>query len=144
VGKLEFDWFTTDEFLFFRWRLFNDIRAIPLAVAAVSLVLLSLHALYRVYYCINRKTEELDGGEDGRGETHPEGLSARLKAQTCVFGGYTIYGFMLVRLFGSVALFSLSMITLRQCKKIEVGECPEAYFTVPYVSAFASRAFFGR
>jgi len=109
----------------------------------VSLVLISLHAFYRgVYYCINRKTEEVDGGEDGLGETHPEGLSARLKAHTRVFGGYTIYGFMLARLFGSVALFCLSIITLRQCAKIEVGECPEAYFTVPYVSVLASRAFF--
>jgi len=113
----------------------NDIRAIPLAVAAVSLVLLSLHVLYRgVYHYLNRKTEE-DGGEDvGPGETSPEGLSARLKAHTRIFGGYTIYGFMLARLLGSVALFYLSTITLRQCEKIEVGECPEAYFTVPYVS----------
>ena len=101
----------------------------------MSLGLLSLHVLYRgVYHYLNRKTEE-DGGEDvGLGETHPEGLSARLKAHTRIFGGYTIYGFMLARLLGSVALFYLSTITLRQCEKIEVGECPEAYFTVPYVS----------
>ena len=101
----------------------------------MSLVLLFLHALYRgVYYCINRKTEEVDGGEDGLGETRPDGLSARLKAHTRIFGGYAIYGFMLARLLGSAALFYLSMITLRQCKKIEVGECPEMYFTLPYVS----------
>lgn len=94
-----------------------------------------MHVLFRaVYYYINRKTEEEDGGQDGLGETCPEGLYARLKAHTCIFGGYTIYGFMLARLFGSVALFYLSTITLGQCEKIQVGECPEAYFTVPYVS----------
>ena len=116
-----------------------------MAVAAVSLVLLSLHALYRgIYYCINRKTEleEEDGGRDGLGETRLEGLSTRLKAHTRIFGGYMIYGFMLARLFGSMALFYLSMITLRQCEKIEVEECPEAYFTISYVSVLASRAFF--
>jgi len=46
---------------------------------------------------------------------------------------------MLARLFGSVALFYLSMITLCQCEKIEVKECPEAYFTISYVSVLASR-----
>jgi hypothetical protein len=122
----------------FRWRLFNDIRAIPLAVAALSLGLLSLHVLLRgSYYYINRKTRE-GGGPDALGETRREGLSAKLKAQTRIFGGYTIYGFMLARLFGSLALFYLSTMTLGQCEKIQVGECPEAYFTVSYVSVITS------
>jgi hypothetical protein len=127
----------------FRWKLFNDIRAIPLAVAAVSFGLLSLHVICRgIYHYINRKAEEEDGGqpEDGLGdmETRREGLYARLKGYTRIFGGYTIYGFMLARLFGSMALFYLSTITLGQCEKIQVGECPEAYFTVSYVSVLAS------
>jgi len=103
--------------------------------------LLSLHVLFRgIYYCINRAKEKEDGGQDELGdlETCPERLSAGLKAHTRSFGGYTIYGFMLARLLGSVALFYLSTITLRQCDKIQVGECPEAYFAVPYVSALAN------
>ena len=123
--------------------MFNDIRVIPLAVASVSLGLLSLHVLYRgIYYCINHKTEE-DGGQDGLGdlETHPEWLSARLQAYAHIFGGYTIYGFMLARLIGSAALFYLSTITLGQCEMVQVGECPEAYFTIPYVSLLSELRF---
>ena len=131
----------TSSIPFRRRRLFNDIRAIPLAVAAVSLGLLSLHVLFRGIYCyISRAKEKEDGGQDELGdlETCRVGLSARFKAHICSFGGYTIYGFMLARLLGSVALFYLSTITLRQCDKIQVGECPEAYFAVPYVSVLAS------
>lgn len=54
---------------------------------------------------------------------------------------YTIYGFMLARLIGSVALFYLSTITLGQCEKVQVGECPEAYFTIPYVSLLSESRF---
>jgi len=137
-------WFPTFFSWILRWKLFNDICAIPLGVAAVSLVLLSLHALYRgIYHCINCKTEEEDGGKDGLRETCPEGLSARLKAHVFIFSGYAIYGFMLACLFGSMVLFYLSIVTLHQCTKAEVGECPEAYFTIPYVSVLASRTFLG-
>ena len=116
-----------------RSELFNDIRAIPLVVAAISLALIFVHVLFcGIRSCINPAKAERGASQDR--DTHPQPLSEQLKAHIRFFGGYTIFGFMLARLVGSMTLFYLSTVTLRLCEIIRFGKCPEAFFIIPFVS----------
>ncbi|KDR83044.1 hypothetical protein GALMADRAFT_134555 [Galerina marginata CBS 339.88] len=82
-------------------------------------------------------TQTIDAEERG-----PVGLGQKLKSHVHYYGGYTIFGFMVARLAGSVALLYLSVTTIHGCASNPawtnldaLTECPERLMTTSFLYA---------
>ncbi|KAF8953252.1 multidrug resistance-associated ABC transporter [Flammula alnicola] len=119
------------------FRYFDDIRFIPLAFAYLSICLLLLHVLvlrvaFRRRTLVGHQPVEDSDVFDLDDTRQISGFKEKIKAHIQYYGGYTIFGFMVARLAGSVALLQLSRATLQKCESQTLGECPEGFLTATY------------
>ena len=114
----------------------KDSRVLPLGVVALTL---AFHILYyRLRPSKQRtpvETHVLEGNNLGS-----RNWSGNLTSHILHLGGYVVYGFMVAGLAGTVALFGLSVVTVRDWS-LRTGtdgiHCPEIPLTITYVSAIS-------
>ncbi|KAF8963028.1 hypothetical protein BDZ97DRAFT_1920149 [Flammula alnicola] len=111
-------------------------RLIPFGVASFSIV---LHALWSIGSRWKRKAKNPED-ELALSPTNNLEFKTRLDDHIRCLGGCTIFGFMAARLACTFALFTLSAVTLLQCK-VHSGQlnwrfilnCHEIYMTIVFV-----------
>ena len=125
----------------------SDSWSIPFALSCICLFLQIIHTLL---HWINtfRKPGSVIETEPSLTGTTVSTFSHSLKKKVKRFGGWTIYLFMVARLFGCLILFALSVNSLLRCQKNHpdvdtvfkhffVG-CPEGFMTLTFVNPFPS------
>ncbi|PPQ97414.1 hypothetical protein CVT26_006798 [Gymnopilus dilepis] len=128
-------------------KLWKESRTIPFIVTSLSLVSLLLQIL--VSSVTKKRDDDVTAGENDA--TQAGGVRSALKRHVGSYGGYTIFGFMVARLAGCVALLVMSFVSLRAAGctlKFEdkesswidqsldaLAECPELLMTISYFYA---------
>jgi hypothetical protein len=117
-------------------------RSVPFALSCVCLFLQIIHI---ILHSINtfRKPGSVIETEPSLTDTTTSTFSHSLKRKIKSLGGWTIYLFMVARLFGCLALFTLSVNSLGRCQKNHpgvdthlFGGCPEGFLTLTFVNPF--------
>ena len=127
-----------------------DSWSVPFALSCVCLFLQITHILL---HWINtfRKPGSVIETEPSLTDTMASTFLRALKKKVKSHGGWTIYLFMVARLFGSLILFALSVNSLLRCQKnhpdvdtvfkhLFVG-CSETFTTFTFVNPFPSFSF---
>ena len=124
----------------------SDSWSVPFALSCICLSLQIVHILL---HWINsyRKPGSVTVTEPSLTDTMTSTFSQKVKS----LGGWTIYLFMVARLFGCLVLFALSVNSLRRCQKNHPGVdsvfkhlfvgCPEEFMTLTFVNLFLSFSF---
>ena len=127
-------------------RISRDTRLIPLAFTAVAIVLQLLQAIvfYTKSYLKNRSKPATNDRESPGVAVATSTGTTGLPQYARKFGGNTILAFIVARLAGCVALFTLSVITLKQHQVEPIAGAsirwdellgnPELCMSVAYVS----------
>ena len=121
--------------------------SVPFALLCICLFLQIIHILL---HSINtfRKHGSVIETEPSLTDTMASTFSHSLKKMVKSLGGWTIYLFMVARLFGCLVLFALSVNSLLRCQKNHPGVdivfkhlfvgCPEGFMTLTFVNPFPS------
>ena len=125
----------------------SDSWSVPFTLSCICLFLQIIHILL---YWINtlRKPGSVIESESSLTDTMASTFSHSLKKKVKSHGGWTIYLFMVARLFGCLVLFALSVNSLLGCQKNHPGVhtvfrhlfvmCPEGFMTLTFVNLFFS------
>ena len=133
----------------------SDSRSVPFALSCVGIFIQVIHILL---HWINtfRKSGSVIDSEPSLTEflltgTMASTFSHSLKKKVKNHGGWTIYLFMVARLFGCLVLFALSLNSLLRCERSHPGVgtvfkhlfvgCPEGFMTLTFVNTFPSFSF---
>jgi len=129
---------------FFPISLLSDSWSVPFALSCICLFLQIIHIL--LYWVDTvRKPDSVVDTESSLADTMASTFSHSVKKKVRSHGGWTIYLFMVARLFGCLVLFTLSVNSFLGCqrnhpgvvdtvsKHLSVG-CPEVLMTVPFVN----------
>jgi hypothetical protein len=118
--------------------------SIPLALACICLFLQIIQILLHSINTFRKPGET----EPSLTDTTTSTFSHSLKKKIESLGGWTIYLFMVARLFGCLVLFALSVNSLLRCQKNHPGVdthlflgCPESFVTLTFVNSFLSFSF---
>ena len=115
--------------------------SVPFALSCICLFLQTIHILLHSINAFRKPVIETEPSlTDTTASTFSHSL-AKIKS----FGGWTIYLFMVARLFGCLLLFTFSVDSLLRCQKNHPGvdtnlfvECPEGFLTLTFVNPFLS------
>jgi hypothetical protein len=118
--------------------------SVPFALSCICLFLQIIHILL---HSINTfwKGGSVIKTEPSLAGTMTSTFSHSLTKKIRSLGGWTIYLFMVARLFGCLLLFALSVNSLRKCQKNHPGVdtvfkhlfgCPEGLMTLTFVKPF--------
>ena len=127
----------------------SESWSIPFALSCICLFLQIIHNLL---HWINtfRKPGSVIESEPSLTDATASTFSHSLKKKVKSHGGWTIYLFMVARLFGCLVLFALSVNSLLRCQKNYPGVdtifkhfvgCPEVFMTLTLVNPFPSFSF---
>ena len=125
----------------------SDSWSVPFALSCVCLflqIVLNLPHLINTYQKCGSVIETEPSLTDAMASTFLHSFKKKVKS----LGGWTIYLFMVARLFGCLVLFALSVTSLLRCQKnhprvdtvfkhLFVG-CPEGFMTLTFVNPFPS------
>ena len=114
----------------------QDLRLVPFAIAGLSLTIEVLYALI----CALLRARQADDEESE--ETSRTTRRHRIREHIQYYGGYTIYGFMVARLVGTLLLLHLSTDNASKCQPTKgwLGlrnlptECPDYILSLTFVS----------
>ena len=133
------------------FKLLSDSWSVPFALSCICLFLQIIHILL---HWINtfQKPYPVIGTEPALTDTTASTyeFSHSLKKNVKNLGGWTIYLFMVARLFGCLVLFALSLNSLLRCQKNHLGvnavskhlfACPEGFMTLTFVNPSSSFSF---
>ena len=130
------------------FKFLSDSWSVPFALSCICLSLQIIHIL--LHWIITfRKPYPVIETEPSLIDTTTSTFSHSLKKKVKSHGGWTIYLFMVARLFGCLVLFALSVDSLLRCQKnhpdvdfkhLFVG-CPEGFMTPTFVNPFPSSSF---
>ena len=125
----------------------SDSWSVPFALSCICLF---LQIILILLHLINtfRKPGSVIETEPSLTDTIASTFLRSLKKKVKSLGGWTIYLFMVARLFGCLVLFALSVNSLLRCQKnhpdadtvfkhLFVG-CPEGFMTLTFVNPFLS------
>ena len=120
--------------------LLSNSWSAPFALSCICLFLQIIHILL---HSINTFRKPVIETEPSLTDSTTSTFSHSLKKKIKSFGGWTIYLFMVARLFGCLVLFTLSVNSLLRCLKnhsivdthLFVG-CPEGLTTLTFVNSF--------
>ena len=119
--------------------------SVPFTLSCICLFLQIIHVLL---HSINtfRKPGSVIETELSSTDTTVSTISHALKKKSLRVGGWTIYLFLVARLFGCLLLFALSVNSLLRCQKNYQGvdsvfkylllACPEGLMTLTFVNPF--------
>ena len=125
----------------------SDSWSVPFALSCICLFLQITHILL---HWINtfRKPDSVIETEPSLTDTMASTFLHALKKKVKSHGGWTIYLFMVARLFGCLVLFALSVNSLLRCQKNHLGldtgfehifvGCSETFTTLTFVNALPS------
>ena len=125
----------------------SESWSVPFALSCICLFLQMIHILL---HWINtfRKPDSVIETEPPLTDTMASTFSHSLKKKVKSFGGWTIYLFMVARLFGCLVLFALSVNSLLRCQKNHPGantvfkktfrRVSEGFMTHTFVNPFPS------
>ena len=128
----------------------SDSWSVPFTLSCICLLLQTIHILL---HWINtfRKPGSVIESESSLTDTMSSTFSHSLKKKVKSHGGWTIYLFMVARLFGCLVLFALSVNSLLRCQKNHPGVdtvfkhlfvgCPECFMTLTFVNPFPPFSF---
>ena len=123
----------------------SDSWSVPFAISCICLFLQIIHILL---HWINafRKPDSDTETEASLTDTMASTFLRSLKKKVKSLGGWTIYLFMVARLFGCLVLFALSVGSLLRRQKSHPGVdtvfkhffvgCPEGFMTLTFVNPF--------
>ena len=116
-----------------------DSWSVPFALSCTCLFLQIIHILL---HWINtfRKPGSVIETEPSLTDTMASTFLPSLKRKVKFHGGWTIYMFMVARLFGCLVLFALSVNSLLRCQKNHLG-VDTVFITLTFVSPFPSFSF---
>ena len=127
----------------------SDSWSVPFALSCICLFLQIIHILLHWINTFRKPGSVIETGPSLT-DTTASTFSHSLKKKVKSLGGWTIYLFMVARLFGCLVLFALSVNSLRYQKNhpgvdtvfkhLFVG-CPEGFMTLTFVSPFPSFSF---
>ena len=131
----------------------SDSRSVPFALSCICLFLQIIHILLhwintfrKPYSVIETEPSLIDTSCHTTTSTFSHSLKKKVKS----YGGWTIYLFLMARLFGCLVLFALSVNSLLRCQKNYPGVdtvfkhfvgCPEVFMTLTFVNPFPSSSF---
>ena len=128
----------------------SDSWSVPFALSCVCLFLQIIHILLH-WMNTFRKPGSVIESEPSLSDTMASTFSQSLKNKVKGHGGWTIYLFMVARLFGCLVLFALFVNSLLRCQKNHPGVdtvfkhlfvgCPEVFMTLTFVNPFPSFSF---
>ena len=124
----------------------SDSWSVPFALSCICLFLQIIHNLLHWINTFRKPGSVIES--ESLTDTMASTFSHSLKKKVKSHGGWTIYLFMVARLFGSLVLFALSVNSLLRCqinhpgvdtvsKHLFVG-CPEGFMTLTFVNPFPS------
>jgi hypothetical protein len=126
-----------------------DSWLVPFALSCIFLFLQIIHILLLWINTFRKPGSVVES--DSLTDTMASSFSDSLKKKVKSLGGWTVYLFMLARLFGCLALFALSVNSLLRCQKNHPGVdtvfkhlffgCPEGFVTLTFVNHFPSCSF---
>ena len=128
----------------------SDSWSVPFALSCICLFFQIIHILL---HWINtfRKLGSVIESEPSLTDTMASTFSHSLKKKVKSLGGWTIYLFIVARLFGCLVLFTFSVNSLLRCQKNHPGVdavfkhlfvgCPEGFMTLTFVNLFPSFSF---
>ena len=128
----------------------SDSWLVPFALSCTCLFLQIIHILLHWIYTFRKHGSVIES--DSLTDTTASTFSDSLKKKVKSHGGWTIYLFMLARLFGCLVLFALSVNSLLRCQKNHPGVdtvfkhlfffgCPESFMTLTFVNPSTSYSF---
>ena len=127
-----------------------DSWSVPFALSCICLF---LQIIYILLHWINtfRKPYSVIETEPSLIDTTTSTFSHSLQKKVKSYGGWTIYLFLVARLFGCLVLFALSVDPLLRCQRNHSGVdtvfkhlfagCPEGFVTLTFVNLFPSSSF---
>ena len=128
----------------------SDSWSVPFALSCICLFLQIIHILLHWINTFRKPSSVIETEPSLTDTMTPAGTFLRaLKKKVKSHGGWTIYLFMVARLFGCLVLFALSVDSLLRCQKnhpdvdfkhLFVG-CPEGFMTPTFVNPFPSSSF---
>jgi hypothetical protein len=129
----------------------SDSLSVPFALSCICLFLQIIHILLHWINTFQKPGSVIES-EPSLTDTMASTFSLSLKKKVKGHGGWTIYLFMVTRLFGCLVLFALSVHSLLRCQKnhSDVDEvfkhlfvgCPEVFMTITFVNPFSFVLFF--
>ena len=124
----------------------SDSRSVPFALSCICLFLQIIHILLHWINTFRKPGSVIES--ESLTDTMASTFSHSLKKKVKSHGGWTIYLFMVARLFGCLVLFALSVNSLLRCQKNHPGVdavfrhifvvCPEGFMTLTFVNLFLS------
>ena len=123
----------------------SDSWSVPFALSCICLFLQIIHILLHWINTL-RNLDSVTETESSLTDTTVSTFSHSLKKKVKSHGGWTIYLFMVARLFGCLVLFALSVNSLLRRQKSHPGvdtvfkhffvEYPEGFMTLTFVNPF--------
>ena len=133
------------------FKLLSDSWSVPFALSCICLFLQIIHILLHWINTFQKPYPVIETEPaltDTTASTYE--FSHSLKKNVKNLGGWTIYLFMVARLFGCLVLFALSLNSLLRCQKNHLGvnavskhlfACPEGFMTLTFVNPSSSFSF---
>ena len=128
----------------------SDSWSVPFVLVCTCLFFQIIHTLLHLINTF-RKPGPVIETEPSLTDTVACTFSHSLTKKVKSFGGWTIYLFMVARLFGCLILFALSVNSLLRCQKNHPGVdtvfkhlfvgCSEGFMTLTFVNPFPSSSF---
>ena len=130
-----------------RFSFLSDSWSVPFALSCICLFLQIVHILLHWINTFRKPSSVIETGTDTMSSTFSHSLKKKIKSH----GGWSIYLFMVARLFGCLVLFALSVNSLLRCQKNHPGVdtvfkhlfvgCPEGFMTLTFVNPFPPFSF---
>ena len=125
----------------------SDSWSVPFALSCICLFLQIILNLPHLINAFGKRGSVIET-ESSLTDTMAFTFLHSLKKRVISPGGWTIYLFMVARLFGCLVLFTLSVNSLLRCQKNHPGVdtvfkhlfvgCPEGFMTLTFVNPFPS------
>ena len=132
-------------------RFLMDSWSVPFALSCVCLFLQTIHILLHWINAFRKSYSVIETEPNSLTDTTTSTFSRSLVKKVKSHGGWTIYLFMVARLFGCLVLLALSVNSLLRCKKNHPGVdtvfkhlyagCSEGLMTLTFVNPFPSFSF---
>jgi hypothetical protein len=113
--------------------------SIPFALSCICLFLQIIQILLHSINTFRKPGSVIETEPSSMASTFSYSLKRKIKS----LGGWTIYLFMVARLFGCLVLFTLSVNSLRRCENNRPGAdthlfvgCSEGFMTLTFVNPF--------
>ena len=121
-------------------RFLMDSWSVPFALSCVCLFLQIIHILLHWINAFRKPYSVIETEPNSLTDTTTSTFSHSLEKKVKSHGGWSIYLFMVARLFGCLFLLALSVNSLLRCQKNHLG-VDTVFITLTFVSPFPSFSF---